>query len=167
MITILIQGWVKEMSKILGKFLNSTSSEQKNDNEQISDSNDEIVVQDYLSSLVEQKDRIVYYEVENIYSDMDARKYRGKSQLKKDPPTLIIKDDLDNEVVFYLTENFTNELVDTLAEVKRAYYGFSGPVDLELPDNFVDRLIYYAKNKPMRLALPLIVVILILAIIFS
>lgn len=131
------------------------------------EANDLIMEQDYLSSLIEQQERLVYYEVENIYSDMDKRKYKNKLQLKKDPPTLIIKDDFENEAIFYLTENLTDELINTLKEVKRAYHGFSGPEDLNLPDKFMDRMIFYAKNKPLKLALPIIIIILAIAFFFK
>lgn len=127
------------------------------------DKNDEILKKDYLSSLVDQKERIIYYEIENIYSNKEKRKYKNKMQLKKNPPILIIKDDFENEAIFYLTENLTDELIDTLKEVKRAYYGFDGPMDLNAPNKFIDKIIYYAKNKPFKLALPIIVVILAIA----
>lgn len=155
------------MNKKLEKLLNKNKVREIQDEETEIERNDEIIEQDYLSSLVDQKERLVYYEIENIYSDMDNRKYRNKSKLKKDPPTLIIKDDFDNEAIFYLTENLTDELIETLGEVKRAYYGFSGPVDLALPDKFMDRIIYYSKNKPLKLALPVIIIILTIIFFFK
>ena len=131
------------------------------------DKNDEILKRDYLSSLVDQKEQIVYYEVENIYSNEEKKKYRNKMQLKKDPPILIVKDDFGNEAIFYLTENLTDELVHTLKEVKRAYYGFDGPLDMNTPDKFIDKMVYYAKNKPLKLILPVIVVILAIVTFFK
>lgn len=131
------------------------------------DKNDEILKRDYLSSLVDQKEQIVYYEVENIYSNEEKKKYRNKMQLKKDPPILIVKDDFGNEAIFYLTENLTDELIHTLKEVKRAYYGFDGPLDMNAPDKFIDKMVYYAKNKPLKLILPIIVVILAIVTFFK
>ena len=132
-----------------------------------SDKNDEILKKDYLSSLVDQKERIVYYEIENIYSNEENKRYKNKMQLKKKPPILIVKDDFGNEAIFYLTENLTDELTHTLKEVKRAYYGFDGPIDMNVPDRFVEKMIYYAKNKPLKLILPIIIVILTIVTFFK
>lgn len=132
-----------------------------------SDKNDEILKKDYLSSLVDQKERIVYYEIENIYSNEENKRYKNKMQLKKSPPILIVKDDFGNEAIFYLTENLTDELTHTLKEVKRAYYGFDGPIDMNVPDRFVEKMIYYAKNKPLKLILPIIIVILTIVTFFK
>ena len=123
--------------------------------------NDTIIEQDYLSSLVKQEYRLVYYEIENIYSNPKSKAYRSRLKLKKDPPVLTIKDDYDNEAVFYLTENLTDELIGTLQQVKRAYYGFSGPAPLDVPDKFIDKIGYYAKNHPLKVFLPILTLILV------
>lgn len=129
--------------------------------------NDSLLEKDYLSSLIEQEDRLVYYEVENIYSNHKNKRFRNKMNLKKDPPILIIKDDYDNEANFLLTENLTDELLNTLSEVKRAYYGFSGPKDLNQPSNFKDKMFFYFKNQPLKLLLPVTIVAFLLFFILN
>lgn len=124
------------------------------------ESNDFIIERDYLSSLIDQNNKVLYYEVENIYSDKEKRKYKNKFQLKKSPPVLIIKDDFGNETTFQLTENLTDELLGTLKEVKRAYYGFDSPKDINKPDNFIDKVVYTIKKHPFKLLLPLIIIII-------
>lgn len=129
--------------------------------------NDRIIEQDYLSSLLDQGDRLLYYEVENIYRNYSSRLYKNRLGLKKDPPILKMEDDLGNEAQFYLTENFVDELSETLKQVQRAYYGYSGPEDLRKPDKFIDRIGYYAKKHPVKVLLPiLIIVFIILKLIF-
>lgn len=120
--------------------------------------NDELIEKDYLSSLLQQKDRLIYYEVENIYKDEKKRLYRNKLNLKKDPPVLIIRDEEENEVKFYLTENLTDELHETLRQVKRAYYGFSGPSDINMPKGFLNKVKYYIKNNPLKIVGGVIIV---------
>ena len=108
--------------------------------------NDEILEKDYLSILVSQEeDKALYYEIFNIYRTESKRDYKSKFALKKDPPVLSVKDNYGEEVKFILTENFTRELISGLKEVERAYAGFSGPIDLEAPDKFLERIIYYVK----------------------
>ena len=47
-------------------------------NKMIAD-NDEVIERDFLSSLVEQNDeRVVYYEVENIYGKKKSKRYRNR-----------------------------------------------------------------------------------------
>lgn len=124
--------------------------------------NDKIIEQDYLSSLLDQGDRLLYYEVENIYRNYSKKLYKNRLVLKKDPPILKVKDDLGNEAEFYLTENFVDELDQTLKQVQRAYYGYSGPEDLRKPDKFIDKIGYYAKKHPLKLLLPLMIIIFII-----
>lgn len=120
------------------------------DEEVLEIENDTLIEREYLSSLLEQKDRLVYYQVENIYKDEKKRLYRSRLNLKKDPPVLVIRDDEENEVRFYLTENLTDELSETLRQVKRAYYGFSGPSDINMPKGFFNKIKYYIKNNPLK-----------------
>lgn len=133
--------------------------------DKITGENDKIVEQDYLSSLIEQDERLVYYEIENIYVDSKKRRYKNRLKLRKNPPVLIVRDDYDNEASFYLTENLTEELINTLNQVQRAYYGFDGPSDLDIPDKFIDKIGYYAKNNPFKLLLPILVIALIVMLI--
>lgn len=134
-----------------------TNKEIEDKVDQTNTKNDSILERDYLSSLVEQEDRLVYYEVENIYSNQKTKSYRNKLSLKKDPPVLVIKDNQENEASFLLTENITNELLGTLKEVERAYYGFSGPKELNQPSGFKNRLFFYFKSQPLKLLLPVLI----------
>lgn len=122
------------------------------------DKNDKVLEKDYLSSLLQQEDRLLYYEIENIYKNYNDKLYKNKLSMKKSPPVLIIKDDLDNEIEFVLTENFVDELSKTLNEVKRAYFGYSGPLELDIPDKIIDKIIYYAKRNPIKIAIPIILI---------
>lgn len=133
----------------------------------IIDKNDSIIEKDYLSSLLQQEDRLIYYEVENIYKSENSKVYRNKLSLKNSPPMLIIKDDYENEATFKLTENLVDELTNTLHEVKRAYYGFSEPIKNDIPDKFIDKMVYYAKSNPIKFILPIIIVIITIIIYFK
>lgn len=127
--------------------------------------NDKVVERDYLSSLIEQEDNnLVYYEVENIYKNENNRAYKNRLILKKNPPILVIKDIEDNEANFILTENLTDELIETLKEVKRAYSGFSGPSKLDRPKKFLDKFGYYAKENPIKVIVPFIIIVLLLTL---
>lgn len=135
------------------------------DNDKIKDEeikNDEVLEKDYLSSLIGQEERLVYYEIENIYRDSKKRMYKNKFSLKKEPPILIMRDNYGNQAEFYLTENLTDELIDTLGEVKRAYLGFSGPTDINAPSKFVDKIKYYIKNNPLKAIFPILIIIVTL-----
>ena len=124
--------------------------------------NDEILEKDYLSSLIGQEERLVYYEIENIYMNPKKRMYKNKFSLKKEPPILTMRDDCGNQAEFYLTENLTDELIDTLGEVKRAYLGFSGPTDINAPSKFVDKIKYYIKNNLLKVILTILIIIVTL-----
>lgn len=125
--------------------------------------NDSVLEKDFLSSLIEQNsdNKIVYYEVENIYSNKNKRRYKNRYKLRSNPPILIIKDDSGNEASFVLTENLTDELSDTLKQVKKAYLGFSGPENLDIPDSFLGKIGYYARNNPTKILFPIIVIFVI------
>lgn len=124
--------------------------------------NDEILEKDYLSILVSQEeDKALYYEIFNIYRTESKRDYKSKFALKKDPPVLSVKDNYGEEVKFILTENFTRELISGLKEVERAYAGFSGPIDLEAPDKFLERVIYYFKKNPFKFIFPIVLIIVV------
>lgn len=128
------------------------NDEEIDDDEKVLEvENDTLIEREYLSSLLEQKDRLVYYHVENIYKDEKRRLYKNKLNLRKDPPVLVVRDDEENEVRFYLTENLTDELSETLKQVKRAYYGFSGPSDINMPKGFFNKVKYYIKNNPLKI----------------
>lgn len=129
--------------------------------------NDKIIETDYLSSLLEQDDRLLYFEVENIYRSHGNKSYRNRLSLKRNPPILKVKDDAGNEAEFNLTENFVDELSDTLKQVKRAYHGYGGPRDLDIPDNFLDRIVYNVKKQPLKLLLPIIILVIIILKIIS
>lgn len=124
--------------------------------------NDELVEKDYLSALINQDDRLIYYEVENIYHDPQKRVFRNRFKMRKDPPVLVVRDDFGNEAKFYLTENLTDELSETLRQVKRAYYGFNGPSDLNMPEKFIDKVKYYVKNNIFKLSVTVFMILFIL-----
>lgn len=137
------------------------TNETSDDSEEIEDlENDELIEKDYLSVLAEQSDRVVFYEISNIYKNEKKREYKNKFELRKDPPILEIKDNFGGEVDFLLTENFAKELMAGLKEVDRAYSGFSGPVDLDAPEKFKDRMIYYIKKNPIKFVIPIVLFII-------
>lgn len=126
--------------------------------------NDSIIEKDYLSSLVEQNDRVVYYSIENIYQSKSRRRFKNRMKLRKEPPVLIIKDDLGNEAIFYLTENLTDELSETLRQIKRAYYGFSSPTDINMPDKLLDRIKYFIKKNPFKILSTIFLILFIISL---
>lgn len=126
--------------------------------------NDTLIEKDYLSSLIEQKDRIVYYEVENIYRNEQSRTYKNRFNMRKDPPVLVVRDNYGNEAEFYLTENLTDELIYTLGEVKRGYLGFSSPKDLDKPTKLMDKIKYYFKKSPLKITFPILLIIIIVVL---
>lgn len=144
----------------------NNSKESQVDMGEVELDNDEIVEQDYLSSLIEQEDVVIYYEIEGIYKSnkKDKKEYKSSRDLRKEPPVLVMKDNIGNEAQFELTVNLVRELIDTLSEVDRAYLGFSGPRDKNLPKGFFSKLVYKAKQSPMKAALaslPLLIIIYI------
>ncbi|HHT98336.1 MAG TPA: hypothetical protein GXZ90_10640 [Clostridiales bacterium] len=159
---------MNEVKSIDYEYLDSlTDDETILELNKIIDKNDSIIEKDYLSSLLQQEDRLIYYEVENIYKSESNKVYRNKLSLKNSPPMLIIKDDYENEATFKLTENLVDELTNTLHEVKRAYYGFSEPIKNDIPDKFIDKMVYYAKSNPIKFILPIIIVIITIIIYFK
>lgn len=126
--------------------------------------NDELIEKDYLSSLINQKDRMVYYEVENIYHDPNKKTFKNRFKLRRDPPILLVKDDLGNEAKFYLTENLTDELSETLRQVKRAYYGFHKPSDMYAPEKLQDKIRYYIKNNPFKILSTIFLILFLLSL---
>lgn len=137
---------VKELDKMTGK-------------------NDELIEKDYLNSLINQKDRMIYYEVENIYSNPEKKIFQNRLKMRRNPPTLIIKDDLGNSAKFTLTENLTDELSETLKQVKRAYYGFHKPSDMYVPERFVDKIRYYVKKNPFKILSGIFLILFLLTLI--
>lgn len=127
--------------------------------------NDELIEKDYLSSLVSQDDRLVYYEVENIYSNPKNNAFKNRLKMRRDPPVLVVKDDFGNEAKFYLTENLTDELSETLRQVKRAYHGFNNPSDINMPKKFVDRVKYYVKNNPLKILASIFILLFIISLV--
>lgn len=137
---------VKELDKMTGK-------------------NDELIEKDYLNSLINQKDRMIYYEVENIYSNPEKKIFQNRLKMRRNPPTLTIKDDLGNSAKFTLTENLTDELSETLKQVKRAYYGFHKPSDMYVPERFVDKIRYYVKKNPFKILSGIFLILFLLTLI--
>lgn len=131
--------------------------------------NDSIIEKDYLKALLNQKKegKLIYFEVNNIYSNEKTRTYKSKLKLKKEPPILTIRDEEENEVEFQLTENFTDELLKTLEEVKRAYYGFDSPVDINAPEKGFEKFKYYFKKNIFKIAVLSLIVIYFLILNFS
>lgn len=137
--------------------MNSKLEAEYTKEEEKLEDNDSIIEKGYLNSTIKQgngeEEGLIYYEVNNIYSNTRKRIYKNKYKLRKEPPVLTVKDGEDNIVEFELTENLTNELIGTLNEVKRAYYGFSGPTDINAPDKFIDKVKYYISKNPFKLIL--------------
>lgn len=155
------QGFIED------EYLDDMTEEEVAKLDEILGENDSIIEQDYLSSLVEQEDRLVYYEVENIYQNIKKRTYKSKFKMKKNPPTLTVRDDLGNEAIFYLTENLTDELIGTLKDVKKAYLGFSGPSKMGVPDKLTDKIFYYMKENPIKTLFPIVAIVAILVMYLS
>lgn len=129
------------------------------------DENDRLVEKDYLSSFLEQQDRLVYYEIENIFKNSKTKAYKNRLILKKNPPVLVVKDDLENEARFILTENFTEDLIKSLKEVQRAYYGFSAPKEMDIPDKWSEKVFYFLKRNPLKIIIPIILIIALIILI--
>lgn len=134
--------------------------------DKITGENDELIDKDYLSALVNQQDRMVYYEIENLYQDTAKQRFKNRLKMRKDPPVLIVRDDFGNEVKFYLTENLTDELSKTLKQVKRAYLGFSGPSDEDAPKDFLGKVKHYVKKNPLKIIVTVFLILLIIILQF-
>lgn len=134
--------------------------------DKITGKNDELIDKDYLSALVNQQDRMVYYEIENLYQDTVKQRFKNRLKMRKDPPVLIVRDDFGNEVKFYLTENLTDELSTTLKQVKRAYLGFSGPSDEDAPKDFFGKVKHYVKKNPLKIIVTIFLILLIIILQF-
>lgn len=126
--------------------------------------NDELIEKDYLNVLVNQKDRMIYYEVENIYNNPNKRTFQNRFKMRRNPPSLVIKDDMGNEAKFNLTENLTDELSETLRQVKRAYYGFHKPSDINVPEKLHDKIRYYIKNNPFKILSTIFLILFLLTL---
>lgn len=138
------------------------SLENSNAEDETQEKSDVVLEKGYLDGLVEQADRVVYYEIENIYKDEKNKEYKNKYKMKKSPPILTVKNNLGDEVQFELTKNLTSELISVLKEVDRAHLGFSGPIDINVPTNPIDKIVYYAKKNPLKFAIPIIMAIFFL-----
>lgn len=125
--------------------------------------NDSILEKAYLSGLIQQEEKEIFFEVENIYYNPEKRLFKNRLKLRKDPPVLVIRDSEGIEVEFKLTENLTDELTETLKQVKRAYYGFSSPSDIHVPSKTSEKIIYLIKKNKVKL----IVTIFILLFLFT
>lgn len=116
----------------------------------LTEKNDEIIEREEFSSVVKQNKtgKIVFFQVLNIYSNANAKRFRNRYSMRKNPPVLLIQDDEEQEVQIILTENLVDELGLTIKDVKRAYYGFSGPSDIKAPKGKKEKIKYYLnKNK--------------------
>lgn len=126
--------------------------------------NDELIEKDYLSSLIKQEDRLVYFEIENIYNNPKKKVFRNRFKMRKDPPILVLKDNFGNEAQFCLTENLTDELSEALKQVKRAYYGFHSPSDINTPEGFLNKIKYYVKKNPYKIVITITLIMFIFAL---
>lgn len=143
----------KERKEKIDKLENLSDEESLEELDKIVSKNDEVMEKDYLSSVVKQKEEtLVYFEVENIYSDPEKRAFRNRLKMRRNPPILVIKDDNGQEVKFKLTENLTDELTETLKQVKRAYFGFSGPSDINKPGTKLEKVKFYLNKNKIKLA---------------
>lgn len=87
--------------------------------------NDKIIEQDNVYSILEQNENLIAFKIEGVYKDVDKRVYNSKKHLSTNPPKLVINDSNENEVTFLLTKDFTNNLMESLEEVNRAYLGYA------------------------------------------
>lgn len=152
----------KEIALAEAEFNSITDDEAIEKLDETTGKNDKIIAKDYLSIVVEQeKDKLVYYEIENIYKGDTGKRYKNRFNLRKEPPTLTLRDNLDNEATFLLTENVTEDLVKSLKEVQRAYAGYSGPQDLNMPESLFGKISYYFRKNPIKIIFPIFVIILL------
>lgn len=126
--------------------------------------NDTILEKDYLSGLIEQEDKEIFFEVENIYYNPEKRLFKNRLKMRKDPPVLVIRDNEGVEVKFKLTENLTDELTGTLKQVKRAYYGFSSPNDINIPSKTSEKIIYLMKKNKVKLIVTVFILLFLFAL---
>lgn len=121
--------------------------------------NDKVIASEYLSSMIEQDDTLIYFEVDNIYKNNKNLDFRSRRSMRKDPPVLTIQDDANNLASFYLTEKLNDELIAILKQVDRAYLGFGEPKKEDVPDKLIDKIGYYARNNPIKVIIPLILIV--------
>ena len=121
----------KETADKIDALENLNDEEAIKELDKIVEKNDSVVSNDEISAVVSQSENIIYFEIENIYSNPKKKAFRNRFKMRKNPPTLSLKDNKGQEVKILLTENLTEELMQSLTQVKRAYYGFYGPAKKE------------------------------------
>lgn len=130
-----------------------------------SESNDKVLESANLAALISQSEdeNLIYYKVEGLFKDEQQKSYRSKMSLRRKPPVLEIKDMNDNTVRFLLTENLVAQLTNSLEDVQKAYYGYvpkkkKDPITLrELPT----RIMTYAQENPLKVAITLLAIIVV------
>lgn len=65
----------------------------------------------------------VGYQIFGLMSDNDDTKFKSVKQLTKDPPTILIFDENDNEFELELTKEMTETIAYDLEQIKKAYNG--------------------------------------------
>lgn len=121
----------KETADKIDALENLSDEEAIKELDKLVEKNDFIVSNDEISAVVSQSENLIYFEIEDIYSNPKKKAFRNRFKMRKNPPTLSLKDNKGQEVKILLTENLTEELIQSLTQVKRAYYGFYGPAKKE------------------------------------
>lgn len=124
----------------------------------IEKSSDKIIEEDPLGAVFEQDNRVVYFEIENVYKG-DGKTFKGKNALKKSPPVLVFRDNIGNEAEFILTEELNRKLIRSLQQMERAYAGFSRPKDEKAPDGLFSKIKYYIKKHPIKVIIPIALIV--------
>ena len=142
-------------------------TEEQIETEQIDPtSNDKILDSDVNYSVVEQdEEKLLSYTIDGLYKNLNTKKFNPRRTLEKEPPTLTIKDSEGGEVVFNLTENFTDELLFSLKEVKHAYNGYKYTTDKKRALPILDQIKEIPtvfKKHPVKFSMTILSIILLI-----
>lgn len=86
-------------------------------------SNDELLERIDGAAIASQGNGTIYYEIMDLYRGKSTRNYRRRHLIHKNPPSLLFKDDLGNEVEMILTREVVESLIEDLEHVRFAYQG--------------------------------------------
>lgn len=125
---------------------------------------DKILDKDYLSSLISQEDRLLSFEILNIYKSNNNEKFKSKLELKNNPPILLIKDNIGNEVTITLSSQLTSELLRTLNQVERAHAGLRYPKESDPERTIFDKILLYFKENSIKSILTIAIIVIVIMI---
>lgn len=118
---------------------------------------------DVFNAFKQEGDEFISYAIHGVYKPGHTGVFKSRSELKKEPPVLIIESTYDSRVAIVLTKEFTNELLKSLKNVERAHSGYKYEKEKVKADNIFDKLKqHFIKNLTKYIATAIILVILLI-----